>query len=329
MNRNILTSLATAGLLATGSAFAQTEVMSVDGTFGANAPDASNRHNVNVEAGQTLEFIVRGDGIDTALNARLPSGESLYNDDYDGLDAGFMRTFTSSGSVEVEARPLSSSDTGSYTLVVREMPPATEIAIGDAVTGRLTGGSGDRYQITGEAGQQIIIDLRSYDFDAYLTLVDAAGNEISDDDGGDEGFNSRLQYSFGDAGTVTVTAGSLGSGSEGRYEFSVEGLDTEQIAQHSGELDAGDERAYDGKLFDVYEVEGNAGDTLSVKLESNAFDTVVYVSNPDGTSLGYNDDGNDGTNSELVVRLYQTGTHKVFVAPLSDDSGPYTLTIFK
>lgn len=329
MKRTILSSLAAAGLLAAGAAAAQTEIMTVDGTFGANAPDASNRHNVDVTAGQTLEFIVRGDGIDTALNARMPNGESLYNDDYDGLDAGFLRTFATSGSVEVEARPLSSGETGSYTLVVREMPPAAVIAIGDSVTGRLAGGSGDRYQITGEAGQRVIIDLRSYDFDAYLTLVDADGNEITDDDGGDEGYNSRLQYHFRDAGTVTVTAGSLGGGSEGRYEFSVEGLDTEQVAQYTGALEASDERAYDGKLFDVYEIDGEAGETLSVTLESNAFDTMVYVSNPDGTTLGSNDDGNDGSNSELVVRLFESGTHKIFVTAFSDDSGPYTLTIFK
>ena len=90
-----------------------------------------------------------------------------------------------------------------------------------------------------------------------------------------------------------------------------------------------DERAYDGKLYDVYEIDGEAGDTLSVTLESDDFDTVVYVSNPDGTNLGRNDDGNDGTNSELIVRLFESGTHKVYVTALSDDSGDYTLTIFK
>jgi len=329
MNRISFSSLAAAGLLVSASALAQTEIMNVDGTFEAGAPNPSNRHAFDVEAGQTIEVIVRGDGVDTALNAQLPNGENYYNDDYDGLDAGFVRTFASAGTVTVEARPLSSGETGSYTLVVRELPPAAEVAIGDAVTGRLTGGSGDRYQITGEAGQRVIIDLKSYDFDAYLTLVDADGNEISDDDGGDEGFNSRLQYHFREAGTVTVTAGSLGGGSEGRYEFSVEGLDSEQVAQHDGTLGAGDERAYDGKLFDVYEIDGEAGETLSVTVESDDFDTVVYVSNPDGTNLGRNDDGNDGTNSELIVRLYESGTHKVFVTALSDDSGDYTLTIFK
>lgn len=329
MNKPTLSTLAAAGLLVAGSAFAQTEILSIDGTFEAGAPNASNRHSFSVEAGQSIEVIVRGDSIDTALNATFPNGESFYNDDYDGLDAGFMRTFQTAGTVEVEARPLSSGETGSYTVVVRELPPPAELGIGERINGRLTGGSGDRYTITGSEGQRIVIDLKSYDFDAYLTLVDEAGNEISDDDGGDEGFNSRLQYHFRQAGTVTITAGSLGGGDEGRYELITEALSSDQVAMHDGRLESGDDRAYDGKLYDVYEIQGQAGETLSITLESDDFDTVVYVSNPDGTNLGRNDDGNDGTNSELIVRLYESGTHKVYVTALSDDSGSYTLTIFK
>lgn len=328
MNRMIHSTLVASGLLLSASAMGQVEILSIDGTFAADAPDRSNRHAIEVEAGQTLEVIVRGDGIDTALEARMPDGESYYNDDYEGLDAGFVRSFPVAGTILVEAKPLSSGETGSYTLVVNSMPPAADFAIGDVISGRLSGGGSDRYRITGRKDQRIVIDLKSYDFDAALTLVDASGNEISDDDGGDEGYNSRLQYHFREAGSVTITAGSFGGG-DGRYEFSVEALDNEQVAQHDGALEAGDPRTYDGKLYDVYEIEGEAGEMLSLTLESNAFDTMVHVSNPDGTNLGSNDDGHDGTNSALIVRLVESGTHRIYVTALADSTGSYTLNVFR
>lgn len=327
MNRIIPSALAATALLMSASALAQVEILVIDGNFGPDAPGKTDRHAIDVEAGQTIEVIVRGNGIDTTLEARMPNGEMYYNDDYDGLDAGFVRTFSSADTILVEASPLSMGETGSYQVVVNSLPSARELAIGDVITEQLTTTGGDRFTVTGDEGERILIDLKSYDFDALLTLVAADGTEISDDDGGDEGYNSRLQYMFREAGSVTVTAGSMGS--TGRYELSVGSLDSEQVAQHDGSLEAGDSRTYDGKLYDVYEIEGQAGEMLSVTLESNAFDTVVHVSNPDGTNLGSNDDGHDGTNSELMVRLREPGAHKIFVTALSDSTGPYRLTVFK
>ena len=327
MNRRVLAALAASSLLSSVSALGQVEILAIDGSFGVGAPDRTNRHAIDVEAGQTIEVIVRGNGIDTKLDARMPDGEMYFNDDYEGLDAGFRRTFSSAGTILVEASPLSSGETGNYRLVVNDLPPAAELVIGGQVTGRLTTASGDRYTIEGSEGQQILIDLKSYDFDAILTLTEADGNEIRDDDGGDEGYNSRLQYMFREAGSVTLTANSYGG--TGRYELTVAALETEQVAQYNGVLEDGDTRAYDGKLYDVYEIEGLAGETVYVTLESNAFDTVVHISNPDGTNLGSNDDGYDGTNSALIVQLFESGTHSIFVTALSDSSGAYSLSVHK
>lgn len=323
----VYSALAIPGLLLSAAAPAQQEIQAFEGSFAVTAPDKTNRHSIDVEAGQTIEVIVRGNGIDTELNARLPNGEMLYNDDYDGFDAGFVRTFARAGTLQVEASPLSSGETGPYRVVVNAMPPAAGIGIGDVVTERLTAASGDRYTLAGREGQRVLIDLKSYDFDATLTLNAADGSQLTDDDGGDEGYNSRLQYMFPADGSVTITAGSLGS--TGRYELSVAAMDSEQVAQYDGALEVSDRRAYDGKLYDVYEIDGEAGAMLSVTLESNAFDTVVHVSNPDGTNLGSNDDGPDGTNSELLVRFRESGTHEIYVTALSDGTGTYRLTVFK
>ena len=326
MHRMTFITLLAAGASLSAAALAQTPILTAEGSFGAGS---SNEHRFEVEAGQTIEVVARGGaGIDTTLTANLPNGESIQNDDYDGLHAGFTRSFTTSGTVNVEINRLSGDSGGGYTLTVVALPPAETLAIGASIDGRLTAGARGRYQVNGNAGDRVVIDLRSFDFDPFLTVTDGAGNEFTDDDGGDEGYNSRLQYRFDEDGTITITASSLGSPS-GRYNLSVEPLNIEQAMQHEGALAAGDARAYDGKLYDAYEIEGEAGETVSITLESDDFDTVVYLSNPDGTSLGRNDDGPSGSNSELTVRLLDTGTHTIYVTSLFDDIGEYTVTVYR
>ncbi len=327
MHRITYITLLAAGTSLSATALAQTPILTAEGSFGAGS---ANEHSFEVEAGQTIEVVARGgEGIDTTLTANLPNGESVQNDDYDGFHAGFMRSFATGGTVNIEVNPLSRGDSGGgYTLTVVALPPADALAIGSSIDGQLTGGARDRYQVNGNAGDRVVIDLRSFDFDSYLTVTDGAGNELTDDDGGDEGYNSRLQYRFEEDGAITITASSLGS-SSGRYNLSVERLDIEQDMQHQGALAAGDARAYDGKLYDTYEIEGEAGETISITLESDDFDTVLFLSNPDGTNLGRNDDGPDGSNSELTVRLFETGTHTIYVTGLFDDTGEYTLTVYR
>jgi hypothetical protein len=100
-------------------------------------------------------------------------------------------------------------------------------------------------------------------------------------------------------------------------------------AEYRGVLAESDERAYDGTLYDVYEYEGSAGSTIGFAVESDDFDTVVYVANPDGTNLGRDDDGGGGTNSRLDVTLPENGTYRIYVVALYGTTGEYRLTIYR
>lgn len=56
------------------------------------------------------------------------------------------------------------------------------------------------------------------------------------------------------------------------------------------------------------------GDQVAIDLISEEFDTLVTLLGPDGTTVGENDDGPDGTtNSLLFARITQTGTYTVRV----------------
>jgi hypothetical protein len=88
--------LAVATLLFTCSLSAQTEFFSEQGSLGG-ADASAARHAIPVNAGDTVEVVVLGDDIDTTLEAVLPGGETISNDDYDGLNAGFVRTIQTAG----------------------------------------------------------------------------------------------------------------------------------------------------------------------------------------------------------------------------------------
>lgn len=317
-------------LLLTGTLWAQEEIFSEAGEFAASGVSSSNRHVIPVEAGMTVEVIVIGDGVDTTLNATLPDGEQIYNDDYESLNAGFARTMASGGEIVVQAAPLSSGQTGSYRVVARTLAPPSRIDVGQTVEGRLADGSGggDRYELSGAEGTRVAIDLKSYDFDAYLTVIDSQGNETTDDDGGDEGYNSRLHYQFDDDETITVIASSLSSAS-GRYQLIVTELSSEVAASHRGRLTGDSPRGYDGTRFEHHEIDGQAGEILTIRLDSNDFDPVLYVSSPDGSNLARDDDGGGGNNSLAIVTLPVNGTYSIYVTGFGEGQGDYELTIYR
>ncbi|MEM1081866.1 MAG: PPC domain-containing protein, partial [Pseudomonadota bacterium] len=272
-----------------------------------------------------------GDDLDTTLVATLPDGQVINNDDYVDFNAGFMRTLSTGGTVEVIASPFSSGETGTYRIVARTMAPAQAIALGVITEGRLSGSeadsSGARYEFTGQAGDRVAIDLKSYAFDAELTLQRADGSQLSDDDGGEEGTNSRLFYTFEEDETIILIANSLFGSEAGAFTISVTELSNEVVANFEGELTMGDTRAYDGSIIDSHQFDGNAGDAVVIELTSDDFDTVLYVSNPDGSNLAEQDDSMDGTNSIVSLTLTETGTYTLFVTSFGNDTGRYQITV--
>lgn len=78
-----------------------------------------------------------------------------------------------------------------------------------------------------------------------------------------------------------------------------------------------------------YTLELTEGDQVAVDLTSDEFDTLVSLIAPDGSTLGENDDGPDGsTNSLLFARITQGGKYTVRVRSYAGDGvGPFTLKV--
>lgn len=73
----------------------------------------------------------------------------------------------------------------------------------------------------------------------------------------------------------------------------------------------------------------NAGDQVAVDLSSESFDTIVTLLASDGSTVGENDDGPDGTtNSLLFTRINEAGRYIIRVRAFGETSGgPFKLKV--
>ncbi|MDB9527221.1 PPC domain-containing protein [Oscillatoria sp. CS-180] len=71
------------------------------------------------------------------------------------------------------------------------------------------------------------------------------------------------------------------------------------------------------------------GDQVAIDLISEEFDTIITLLGPDGTTVGENDDGPDGTtNSLLFARITESGTYTVRVRSYAGQgTGAFSLKV--
>lgn len=213
------------------------------------------------------------------------------------------------GEYVVLANGLSVADTGSYTLsllrladacaavrvceVGAEIPqasaeatilaaPATPIALGDTVTGRLESESlklpdGKPFQswrYTARAGERVVITNRSGDFDAYLQLYHVGGGslrEIERNDDGGGSLDAQLSVELAEPGDYLIVAGSFSTSATGDYRLSLE--DMRVACAGGGPCAVGETSAGRDRLLPALNTTFAAfpaGDTLGAELPLSA-----------------------------------------------------------
>ncbi len=89
----------------------------------------------------------------------------------------------------------------------------------------------------------------------------------------------------------------------------------------------------DGSYLDAYSFSGKAGQRISILMTSSAFDTYLYLLNPDGSALVIDNDGGGGTNSRIpaasgFLTLPTAGTYTILANSFAAGAtGPYSLTL--
>lgn len=80
-------------------------------------------------------------------------------------------------------------------------------------------------------------------------------------------------------------------------------------------------------MEDTYSFDGEAGQTMTIDLESEDFDTVLLLRGPDGEILTSNDDFGRDFNSRIVIELPETGTYSAVATSFSNQGGSYQIEV--
>ena len=193
--------------------------------------------------GQRLQIEMTSDSMDTFLNlGRMEGGEFVSKStDDDGAGEGTnsrMRvTLDEGGEYLLRANSVGTA-TGPYTLRVTERAearPATPQALrpGTDLTGTLADGDAeaddgalyDYWSYRGRGNEALTITLASQEFDTMVAIgrmANGAFQEISNNDDGPDGTNSRLEVTLPEDGEYIVRASSLSAGGMGPYRLRLE-----------------------------------------------------------------------------------------------------------
>ncbi|NEQ26086.1 MAG: serine protease, partial [Microcoleus sp. SIO2G3] len=205
------------------------------------------------------------------------------------------------------------------------------------------------YTFDGRAGQQVIVEMTSSDFDAYVILLGADGESIGQDDDSGGGTNARLIVTLPANGRYTILANTYSAGETGDYSLRAATTSARPAAQTSTPANGTTRPApqgvilqeqgvlgensqvlqQDGSLYDEYQFQGQQGQQVVISMESTQFDTYLLLVDPNGQLVDQNDDGAQGsTNSQITATLPSDGTYTIIAnAYDSTGRGRYTLTV--
>ena len=326
--------------------------LTMGGTASGNLV-AGNRDSWSFQAssGQTLTISMNGE-FDGVMDLLGPNGAQLTSDDDSGggmnpLISGFRAP--SSGTYTVVVRAFSSSASGSYRLTLgsgsgsggSSTPSAGSNPLRPAeawTRSRIPNGGQEDWTFGATSGQTVTIEAESDAFDTLIELLGPNGSEVTRDDDGGQGLNSRISgFRIPSTGTYTIRIRSFGQEAGGAYNVRLmngggggmessgpsggaSGTTITFGGSRSGNLQAG------GR--DVWNFTASAGQRVTIGMTAS-FDGVLELRGPDGSVLTENDDGGEGLNPLISgFALPSTGQYGIVVRSYNtSSSGAYTLTL--
>lgn len=203
------------------------------------------------------------------------------------------------------------------------------------------------YRFTAEAGQTVIVTMRSNDFDAYLTVGRQVGGILDpmkedDDRGGNT--DARLRFTAPAAGQYVIVAQALSTEATGAYTLELQQAPVPTtaapVALRYGQSVDGSLAETDAVLeddesyYDTYTFQGRAGQRIEIVMRSTDFDTYLAVGRMDAGELQVeqtDDDsgeGESGTDSRIRLRLEEDGEYTIRANSLGGgETGAYSLTL--
>jgi len=352
-----LAALLLAVILLSASACAQSHngtLASGDATLGQG--EFYDDYWVDVRAGQWVEIDMTSDDFDTYVIAVAPGGDDQQNDDHEGSTRRSHLRFqaTESGRYRVMATSYAGGERGAYRLSIdtggglaaglrgdRGGDGGDRFESGELRDGDATLRSGeyrDEYTFDGRAGQSVVLDLRSRDFDPYLILVRPDGEQDDNDDYQGDLTRSLISTTLPADGRYRVLVTSYQPAETGRYDLTMTGIGGDDGRRaftpaagrrtERGTLAAGDQTLGQGEFYDVYSFDGAPGRRALIDLTSPDFDTYLVLQPPRGTNVQNDDFEGDVRHSRIEMDLTEPGVYQVYVTSYAArETGAYELVM--
>jgi hypothetical protein len=329
------------GQTVTGSLTAASPAPSTRGPFQV--------YQFRARAGDRLTAVMRSTDFDSYLRLGRDVGgitDEIDADDDGGGDTDARVRFTvpEDGVYLLIAQALEEEVTGTFTLLLEPTPAPTTadprpIQVGQTVSGELAETDAiqddddtyyDTWTVDGRAGQRLVVVMESGAFDAFLSIgrtepggdfESLASNDDGDQDG--DSTNARMRVRVPENGAYEIRANSVGPVT-GPYRLTLqEGPAPASVASQrpitpgdemESRLDEADAALDDDSYYEYWIYSARAGERLTIRMASEDFDTIVGFGRLVGGSfeeIESNDDGPDGTNSELDVEVPRDGDYAI------------------
>lgn len=221
------------------------------------------------------------------------------------------------------------------------------ISYGDTVEGELSEDSpvlpdyparAESYMFEGETNDVVDITMTSDAFDTYLLLTRSQEGLIGENDD-DDGIDSRLIRGLPEDGLYTIWASTLTGGVSGEFTLSLSTGSRDQVVPPSATEIADGETVqgtvtpdspkdpYFRDLGVPYTIEGNAGETITVSMDSTAMDPYVLVTDRDGRLVARDNPTTESPDGRLRESLPENGTYVIWAeSTLGKKTGRFTLS---
>ena len=326
-----------------------------------------DRYIIDLQAGTRVEITLRSDTFDAYLIGGFLGAdgfEQIGRDD-DGLGEGLSSrlrfTAAETGRYEIRARGFGGMGEGDYQIAFAERAPGDpgptpgSIGIGGTVEGMLTTDDTpfdwaedyryDGYRLQARAGERFEAQMRSAEFDTTLMVVTESRWGVVeqlgfDDDGLGEGTDSRLRFVAPVDGEYVLRASSYGPAESGAYSLSLASLPPLPPATPitvgetlAGAITNDDADANDGRLYDAYVFQAEAGQRFELSASSTSFAMSIELGQQEGLvgwegmAYGENHTGEE-TSSRLLFSPTEAGEYTIRVGGTeSSMRGDYSLTL--
>jgi hypothetical protein len=190
-------------------------------------------------AGQQIEISLSSSQFDTYVAISGPNNFGEFNDDdveRGSRNSRLVTTLPATGAYTIHVTSYATGETGAYQLNIgpAQANTASDALAGDAgqtfaagqtMNGELaqgdtqlqTGEFIDNYSFQGEAGQRVVIDMRSTAVDPYLILLAPSGAQEDNDDISGNDRNARIETTLAETGQYRIGATTYQPGESGAY----------------------------------------------------------------------------------------------------------------